>query len=328
MKLFIFSFLILLSTGHYEQALAQEKKYDILVAKDGTGNFSSIQEAVNSIRDFALAPTRIFIKNGIYHEKLVIPSWKTRITLTGESKDSTIITNADYSGKAYPGKDFMGRDKFNTFTSYTVLVAGDDFTAENLTFENAAGPVGQAVALHVEGDRCIVRNCRLLGNQDTLYVGKECSRQYYTGCYIEGTTDFIFGASTVVFSDCIIHSKKDSYVTAASTTQYQPYGFVFLHCRLTADTAATKVFLGRPWRAYGAVIFADCWLGSHILPAGWHNWDKVTNEQTARYAEYKSSGPGATVMARVPWSRQLSAKEAKKLTLANIFGDWDPVQRN
>jgi pectinesterase len=309
------------------QIFAQEtaKRYDITVAADGSGDFTSIQAAVNSIRDFSQAPVTIFIKNGVYHEKLFIPSWKTMVNLVGENKDSTIITNSDYSGKTYPGKDLTGKDKFNTFTSYTVLVAADDFRAENITIENAAGAVGQAVALHVEGDRCIVRNCRLLGNQDTLYAGREGSRQYYADCYIEGTTDFIFGASTVLFTNCHIHSKRNSYITAASTTRHQPYGFVFLRCRMTADTGVTKVFLGRPWRPYGAVIFADCVLDNHILPQGWHNWNKPENEQTARYAEYKNTGPGAATTARVPWSRQLSATESEKLTPATIFGDWNPM---
>lgn len=323
MKVLVLSCLIFLNIPLF----AQEKMYDIIVATDGSGGFTTIQEAVNSIRDFSQVPVKIFVKKGVYHEKLVIPSWKTMVTLIGESRDSTIITNSDYSGKAYRGKDLMGKDKFNTFTSYTVLVAGDDFSAQNITIENAAGPVGQAVALHVEGDRCIVSNCRLLGNQDTLYAGKEGSRQYYTDCYIEGTTDFIFGASTVIFNNCTIHSKRDSYITAASTTRHQRYGFVFLHCTMTADTGITKVFLGRPWRPYGAVIFADCRLGNHILPQGWHNWDKVANEQTARYAEYKNTGPGAVPTGRVAWSRQLDRGEAAKLTPANIFGNWDPLQQ-
>lgn len=323
MKVLAISILLLFSIPLF----AQDKPYNIIVATDGSGNFTSIQAAVNSIRDFTpLAPVKILIKKGVYREKLVIPTWKTGIHLIGESRDSTIITNADYSGKPFPGTDWMGRDKFNTFTSYTVLLAGDDCRLGNITIENTAGQVGQAVALHVEGDRCIVSNCRLLGNQDTLYAGREGSRQYYTNCYIEGTTDFIFGASTVLFNNCIIHSKKDSYITAASTTRHQSYGFVFLHCKLTADSSATKVYLGRPWRAYGSVIFADCWLGAHVLPQGWHNWDNPANEQTARYAEYKNTGPGAATTGRVPWCRQLTAPEARELTAAAIFRGWEPSQ--
>jgi pectinesterase len=302
----------------------QEQRARLVVAPDGTGDYKTIQEAVNAVRDFTYFRVTIFIKKGIYREKLCIPSWKCSITLQGEDRDSTIITNSDYSGKAYPGRDASGRDKFGTFTSYTVLVAGDDIIAENLTFENAAGPVGQAVALHVEGDRCIFRNCRLLGNQDTLYAGSAESRQYYKNCYIEGTTDFIFGAATVWFEACTIHSKKDSYITAASTTKQQPYGFVFSHCQLTAEPTATKVYLGRPWRPYAATVFMHSNLGGQILPQGWHNWDKAGNEQTARYAEYENSGAGAGTGKRVNWSRQLSAKDAKNITLTKVFNNWDP----
>ncbi|QHS62623.1 pectinesterase family protein [Chitinophaga agri] len=314
--------LLLLSISGY----AQDTRARLVVAADGTGDYRTIQEAVNAVRDFTYFRVTIFIRKGIYHEKLCVPTWKCSITLQGEDRDSTIITNADYSGKAYPGKDPSGRDKFGTFTSYTVLVAGDDIIAENLTFENAAGRVGQAVALHVEGDRCIFRNCRLLGNQDTLYAGRAGSRQYFRDCYIEGTTDFIFGASTVWFEGCTIHSKRDSYITAASTTPHQPYGFVFSHCRVTADSIATRVFLGRPWRPYASTIFMYCTLGPQILPQGWHNWDKKENELTARYAEYNNTGAGAVTAERVVWSTQLSAKRAKDITLTKVFGTWDPLK--
>lgn len=314
--------LLLLSVNGY----AQDTRTRLVVSADGTGDYRTIQEAVNAVRDFTYFRVTIFIRKGVYHEKLCIPTWKCSITLQGEDRDSTIITNADYSGKAYPGKDASGRDKFGTFTSYTVLIAGDDIIAENLTFENTAGRVGQAVALHVEGDRCIFRNCRLLGNQDTLYAGRADSRQYYKDCYIEGTTDFIFGASTVWFEGCTIHSKRDSYITAASTTQRQAYGFVFSHCKVTADSIATKVFLGRPWRPYAATVFMYCTLGAQILPQGWHNWDKKENELTARYAEYNNTGAGAVNDKRVAWSTQLSAKKAKDITLTKVFGTWDPLK--
>lgn len=306
---------------------AQDTRKRLVVAQNGTGDYRTIQEAVNAVRDFTYFRVTIFIRKGVYHEKLCVPAWKCSITLQGEDRDSTIITNSDYSGKPYPGKDASGRDKFGTFTSYTVLIAGDDIIAEDLTFENAAGPVGQAVALHVEGDRCIFRNCRLLGNQDTLYAGRADSRQYYKDCYITGTTDFIFGAATVWFEGCTIHSKKDSYITAASTTEKQSYGFVFSHCKLTADTSARKVYLGRPWRPYAATVFMYSTLDAHILPQGWHNWDKQENEQTARYAEYENTGDGAISRQRVAWSKQLTAKEAKNITLTKVFGNWDPLKQ-
>jgi pectinesterase len=310
------------------QIVAQQQTYPkyLTVAQDGSGNYKTIQEAVNAMRDFSQERVTIFIKKGIYKEKLVIPSWKTNIKLQGESRDSTIITNDDFSGKPLPGgKDVTsGRDKFSTFNSYTVLVKGNDFMAENLTIQNSSGRVGQAVALHAEGDRCVVVNCRLLGNQDTLYVGIDSSRQYYKDCFIEGTTDFIFGPATVVFQNCTIKSLSNSYITAASTTPAQKYGLVFLDCTLIADTAAKKVLLGRPWRPHARTVFINTNMGEHISAIGWDNWRNPENEKTAYYAEYKSKGPGANPKGRAAWSHQLTKKEAKQYTLENIFGNWRP----
>jgi Pectin methylesterase len=295
----------------------------LTVAQDGSGDYKTIQEAVNAVRDHSQVQVTIFIKNGVYHEKLVIPSWKTKITLQGENRDSTIITNSDYSGKPFPGgRDATGRSTFSTFTSYTVLVQGNDFRAENLTIQNAAGRVGQAVALHAEGDRCVIVNCKLLGNQDTLYAGVDTSRQYYLNCFIEGTTDFIFGPATVVFQDCTIKRLSNSYITAASTTPRQAYGFVFLNCKLVADTAAKKVLLGRPWRPHARTVFIDTDMGPHIAPAGWDNWRNPDNEKTTFYAEYNSKGTSTS--GRVSWSKQLSKKEANQYTLKKIFGNWQP----
>lgn len=302
----------------------------LTVSRDGTGNYKTIQEAINSVRDLSQVQVKIFIKNGVYHEKVVVPSYKTKISLVGESREGTIITNDDYTGKPYPGKDLVGRDKFMTFTSYTVLVQGDDFSAENLTIQNTAGRVGQAVALHIEGDRAIIKNCKLLGNQDTLYTASSSSRQYYKDCYIEGTTDFIFGEATCVFQNCTIKSLLNSYVTAAATSQHQKFGYVFFDCKLIADSA-TKVFLGRPWRPYAKTVFINCELGNHIVPEGWNPWKGDAmfpdKEKTAYYAEYNSKGPGANAAARVKWSRQLTKKEFKKYTLENIFkgeNGWVP----
>jgi pectinesterase len=311
--------------------LAQPSAYptSFRVAQDGSGDFKTIQEAVNAVRDLSQQQVIIFIKAGIYREKLVVPSWKTNVSLVGESPENTIITNSDFSGKPLAGGVHpYGKDKYSTYTSYTVLVQADDFTAEKLTIENAAGRVGQAVALHVEGDRALVRNCRLLGNQDTLYTATRDSRQYYRDCYIEGTTDFIFGEATAVFQNCTIKSLANSYITAASTRPGQDYGYVFLDCKLIADPAATKVYLGRPWRSYAKTVFIRTDMGSHILPQGWDNWRNPENEKTVFYAEFKSSGPGANTAGRVKWGRQLSEKEAKKYTLTAIFAGeqpWNPL---
>jgi len=328
----LFVFVLLLSSAF---AMGQDAKYpkDITVALDGSGNYKTIQEAVNSVRDFGQYVT-IHIKKGTYHEKLVIPTWKTKITLLGEDKDNTIITGNDYSGKAAPsGKDMFGKPTLTTYNSYTVLVQGNDFTAKNLTIENTAGRVGQAVALHVEGDRCVIENCKVLGNQDTLFTSNEASRQYYKNCYIEGTTDFIFGEATCVFQSCVIKNLTNSFTTAASTTQRQKFGYVFFDCKIIADTSVHKAFLGRPWRSYAKTVYIRTELGKHILPEGWNPWKGdgmfPDKEKTVFYAEYKCFGPGADVTKRAEWSHQLTDKEAKEYTLANILGSkdgWNPLQ--
>jgi len=297
--------------------LCQERY--IVVAADGTGEFTSVQEAVNSIRAYMSDTTFMFIKNGTYREKVVIPSWVTNLFMKGESVENTIITWNDHANIRNMG----------TFRTYTIWVQGAGFTAENITFENNAEMLGQAVAVHVDGDRAVFRRCRLLGNQDTLLTANQESRQYYEECYIEGTTDFIFGPATAWFEKCHIHSKKNSYVTAASTVEGHEYGYIFNRCRLTAADSVTRVYLGRPWRPFAATLFLNCELGSHIVPEGWHNWDKPSNEQTARYAEYRSTGPGADPAARVSWSRQLSRREAKAVTVEKVFArhdGWNPVK--
>ncbi len=324
-KLSIVALFVLITGRVLSQGVVYPK--ELTVAQDGSGNYKTIQEAVNSVRDFGQRVT-IHIKAGTYHEKLVIPAYKTQISLIGDTKENTIITNDDYSGKAVPGgKDMYGKDKMTTFTSYTVLVQGDDFIAKNLTIQNTAGRVGQAVALHVEGDRCVIENCRILGNQDTLYVSNEASRQYYKDCYIEGTTDFIFGEATCVFQSCTIRNLMNSFTTAASTTQRQKYGYVLFDCKIIADTSIKKAFLGRPWRSYAKTVYIRCNLGPQILPEGWNPWKGdnmfLDKDKTAYYAEYQSTGPGANPKARVPWSHQLTDAEAKQYTLANIFAGRD-----
>ena len=195
----ILSFVLLLIAGAtYGQTPVYPSSFT--VAQDGSGNFKTIQEAIYAVRDLSQQQVTIFIKNGVYREKLVIPSWKTNITLKGESRDSTIITYDDHAGKRLAVRDeFLKQDSIRTYTSYTLLIEGNDCRLESLTIRNTAGRVGQAVALHVEGDRFSAFNCKLLGNQDTLYAATQNSRQYYSDCYIEGTTDFIFGEATVVF---------------------------------------------------------------------------------------------------------------------------------
>lgn len=317
---------LLVNLGILFTLMAQPAVYPshFTVAQDGSGDFKTIQEAVNAVRDLSQQLVTINIKKGIYHEKLIIPSWKTKVSLVGEDKEKTIITNSDYSGKMNPqGTDAFGKDKYTTYTSYTVLVQGNDFRAENLTIENASGRVGQAVALHVEGDRCILKNCKLMGNQDTLYAATENSRQYYKNCFIQGTTDFIFGEATAVFDHCTIKNLSNSYITAASTTPRQQFGFVFFNCNLVADTAAKKVHLGRPWRPYAKVVYLNTKMDSHIVTTGWDNWRNPDNEKTAFFAEYNSTGPGANPSGRVAWSHQLNSNDVKIYTIKNILSGKD-----
>jgi len=288
----------------------------LVVSQDGSGDYTSIQEAVTACGAFPSETREIFIKNGTYHEKVLIDSFQTNLTLIGESRQHTIITYGDHAGM--PG--------IGTFNSYTVKITGDHVTIQNLTIENSAGEAGQAVALHVEGDYFKAVDCDILGDQDTIYAAGQKSRQYFSDCYISGTTDFIFGAATAVFDSCTLHSKKDSYITAASTPQGNAFGYVFRNCQLTADPNVTKVYLGRPWRDYAKVTFIGCEMGSHIRSEGWHNWSKPEREKTSFYAEYGNKGKGADTSGRVEWSHQLSKKEMKKYKLKNIFSscsEWN-----
>jgi pectinesterase len=298
--------------------IAQTKK--IVIAQDGSGNYKTVQEAVNAIPLNNKKPIIIFIKSGIYKEKLYLDSTKNFVTLIGEDKFKTILTYDDHTGKISPGGDTI-----NTRTSASFFMKADNFTAENVTFQNDAGfDAGQAVGLESDGDKASYYNCRMVGNQDILFTNNDNSRQYYKDCYIEGTTDFIFGSSTVCFEHCHIHSKKNSHVTAASTPKEHQSGYVFNDCILTGDTSLHSVSLGRPWRAFANVTYIHCYIGSHILPEGWRNWNNTDNYKTARYAEYENYGPGAQISKRVSWSHQLTSDEVKKYTIKNIFGDWNP----
>ena len=294
----------------------------LVVARDGTGQFRTVSEAVEVCRAFMEYHKVILVKSGTYKEKVVIPSWLDNIEILGEDVNTTVITYDDHANIRL---ESIGKG-MGTFRTYTVKVEGNDITLKNITIENNSARLGQAVALHTEGDRLKVVGCRLLGHQDTVYTGKAGTRIYFAGCYIEGTTDFIFGPSTAWFEDCTIHSKANSYVTAASTPKDVKYGYVFNRCRLTAESGIDKVYLGRPWRPYAYTLFMNCELGSHIVPAGWHNWGNKDNEQTARYLEYNNAGPGAATKERAAWSRQLTKKEVKELTehFFDRSDSWNP----
>lgn len=301
-------------------------KYDnpdtIVVSRDGTGEFRTIGEAIEVCRAFMDYHKVIYVKRGVYKEKLIVPQWLTNIEILGEDRDATVITYDDHANIPNPA---TGRG-IGTFRTYTVKVEGNSITFRNITIENNAARLGQAVALHTEGDRLVFVNCRLLGHQDTVYTGVAGTRLFFRDCYIEGTTDFIFGPSTAWFENCEIRSRADSYITAASTPKDRPYGYIFNRCRLTADANVTKVYLGRPWRDYGYTLFIDCEMGRHIRPEGWHHWQKE-RQQTARYMEYGNSGEGAATDRRAPWTRRLTKKEAAKITMEEVFAiddKWTP----
>ena len=310
-KISVISFVLFLVTFFVngQTANPQQYKYVFTVAKDGTGDYYNIQDAIDAMRVYPLASITLYIKNGVYNEKIELPANNTDVTFLGENIDSTIITFNDYSGKG----------KHTTFTSYTAKISGNRFRAENITFANSSGPVGQALALYVDADKAVFKNCKFLGNQDTIFTSGEQSRQLFTDCYIEGTTDFIFGPATSVFQNCTIKAKTNSFITAASTTPGKPFGYVFLNCKIIADSAVNKLFLGRPWRANAKTVFIKCDLPKAIAPEGWNNWNNPENEKTVFYAEYKSAGEGAASSKRVKWSKQLNDKQAQAYSVATIF---------
>jgi len=291
----------------------------IVVAADGSGDLTSVQDAVYAAPDEPQGARAfvIHIKPGTYREIVTVPPQKGAITFEGEDAATTIITGSntaltpDVNGKP------MG-----TFKTATVFVQDDDFSASNITFQNSAGNHGQALAINVTGDRAIFRKCRFLGWQDTILLLKQ--RQYFEDCSITGVTDFIFGAATAYFQRCDIHCLSNGYVTAASTPQDHPYGFVFANGAITAEPNV-KTYLGRPWRPFASVTFLNTLLSSAIQPDGWHSWNKADTVHTARYAEYQSNGPGASPATRVPWSRQLTAPEAAAMTIDKVLDGWSPI---
>lgn len=297
--------------------------YDWVVAKDGSGDFFTVGEAVEAIPDFGRDTTRLLICEGEYREKIAIPATKRLVAMEGRGK--VTIWWDDYADRIGATGHRLG-----TSGSSTLYFGGEGWRVRNITFENRAGRVGQAVAVQCLASRLHFVGCRFLGNQDTLYLYasgnqdgqtvRENARMLFEGCYIEGTTDFIFGAASALFRNCEIRSKSNSYITAASTCRGQSCGFIFEGCRLTADEGVERCYLGRPWRDYAQTLFLNCEMGTHILPEGWHDWSKPHARKTAYYGEYRSTGAGATERGRVKWAHHLSAKEAEKAKKA--FGEW------
>ena len=302
-------------------------RYDIVVDQTGHGDYMKVQDAIDAVPNYSHDKiTTILIKAGTYKEAIDIPHTKFRMKIMGQGADKTILTYDRYAEQLWPDNDF----KVGTSGSASIYIHSSYVTFEDITFENTAGEgkeIGQAVAVFTDGDFLFFHRCRFIGNQDTLYTygrfGKEggIKRNYFLDCYIEGTTDFIFGPSIAYFENCHIHSKKNSYVTAASTLQGQKYGYVFKNCRLTADPGIDKCYLGRPWGAYAKTVFLGCELGPHIVADGWHDWEKEGKPNTKKnsyYAEYQNVGPGAKG-PRVKWAHTLTAKQAAEYTFVKVM---------
>jgi len=291
----------------------------ITVAKDGSGDFRSIQAAINDTKAFPDSDITLFIKNGIYEEKVDVFAWNTRVTLLGESRNKTIIRFGDHFDKIN-----MGRN--STFHTYTLRIAGNDFRAANLTVENTSGPVGQAVALHVEADRAAFYNVALKGYQDTLYLAGEGHRSYFQNCLIEGSVDFIFGEGTAWFENCEVRSLRgESYVTAASTPAHQTFGFVFNQCEFSAASDVQSVFLGRPWRGFARTLIMNSKIGPHIDPAGWQGWDGRGEQGNVVYVEANNTGLGSNTDARTRWSTVLITDEVATISPTKVLQGWIPV---
>jgi len=296
---------------------------DALVAADGSGDFRSVQAAIDAAPQLGPASPAwvIRVKAGTYREVVYVQREKRGIRLVGESAGSTTITY-DLNARL-PGRD--GRP-IGTFRTPTVWIDADDFALENLTLANTAGAVGQALAVRVDGDRVVFRRCRFLGWQDTILGNR--GRHYYESCLITGAVDFIFGAATEFYQSCRIQCRGNGYITAASTPAGQPFGFVFDDCQITGDGPTVRTYLGRPWRANASTIFLHTAMSEVVRPTGWDNWRRPEREKTARYAEFASRGPGANPSARAPWARQLTAAEAAAITPRSVLGGpegWDPT---
>jgi PelA/Pel-15E family pectate lyase len=298
---------------------------DAIVASSGAP-YRSVQAAIDAAPNYSTGRWVIHVKPGTYREVVHVPRGKAPIALVGEDPSTTTIT---FDRKASDlGSDGVA---IGTFRSATMFVEGDDVVIDNLTIENAAGPVGQAVALRIDGDRVVVRNSRLLGWQDTLLVNR--GRHFFEDTFIAGHVDFVFGAATAFFSRCHLHAWRDGYLTAASTPAEQKYGLVFADGVVTGEPEV-KTYLGRPWRDFAQTTFVRNVMGAAVVPAGWHNWDQPAREKTSRYVEFGSSGPGALALERrAPWAKGLTPAEAQALTAGVVLAgsdNWNPnnVPRN
>jgi len=292
----------------------------LTVAADGSGDFTSVQAAVMSVPEGRPeSPVVIRIKPGRYEEQVYLQREKRFFRLVGEDPTTTVLTYNLHANMPGPDGKPIG-----TFRTPSTHIEADEFQAENLTFENSAGAVGQALALRVDGDRAIFRNCHFLGWQDTVLVNQ--GRQLFENCVIKGHVDFIFGGATTFFDRCQIHCLGKGYITAASTPDVRQFGFVFRDCKITGESDV-ETYLGRPWRDYSAVAFIDCAMSNVVRPAGWHNWDQPLREYTSRYCEFGNTGAGAKTSERVRWAKELTEASAALFTVERVLAGhdgWNP----
>jgi pectinesterase len=314
MQYFILGWLLLLSTA----LRAQNQQWT--VAQDGSGTYRTVQAALDAVPKNNRTPIVIFIKKGTYKEKLNLAKKQNFVHLRGEDALETILTFDDYNGLVPTG----ATEPLGTSDAAAFRVFGNDFQAENLTFQNPA-TAGQAPAMWVYGDKARFINCRFLGFRDTLYPYGYGSRQYYKNCYIEGTTDFILGSATAWFEGCTLFCRAGgTCIMAASTPDSVQYGFVLQRCRIIGDAPAESYFLGRPWKPTAKTVLLNCELGAHIKPKGWDHWGKESNKQDAFFADFKSTGLGAAPKSRIPWSRQMTPQQAALYSPVAAFRGWNP----
>lgn len=319
--------IVLLITGILSGCAPSEKIHWV-VAADGSGDYRSVQECFDALPSKPTTWRTVEIKAGEYREKVTLDVYKDKVHIVGH--DGATIVWDDHTGRVENDGHVM-----TTYDTWTFSVQADDVVVENLTICNDAGEVGQAVAVETRGDRIEFIDCRMLGDQDTFFTKGYASRLYLRGCYIEGTTDFIFGPSIALFDSCRIHCKKDSYITAASTTERNRYGYVFRNCTITAADGVKKLYLGRPWKQTAKTVFIGCELPSAIRPEGWHNWNDRRREEHSFYAEWGCTGEGADRKGRVKWSYELSDEQVADYTPEKIFAfktgseafrwDWMPT---
>ena len=298
-----------------ESVSGQQRVY--VVDCNGQGDFTTVQACFDALPSKPTEWRTVIIRPGVYREKVTLDVYKDKVRIIGDPDragegDARIVWN-DYSGKVVDGYELT------TYYSYTMSIQADEVYMDGVTVENDAGRVGQAVALGTRGDRIHLYQCALLGDQDTFFTKGYVSRVHVENCYIEGTTDFIFGPSIVLFECCTLHCKADSFITAASTTERNRYGYVFSNCRVTADDEVTKVYLGRPWKSTARTVWLECSFPAAIRPEGWRDWHDSARKGALYYAEWRCEGPGADRSGRVPWSRELTDEEAAEYLSAKIF---------